>query len=378
MRIGFLYNAELFQIPHSAPIAFELSQRHPHIQVTIIARTEAHLAFVKQLAQGYPNHSCEYRITDLPLPVRIFRNLWRDQLPPKLVNLFFNRSLFSRFDALVVAERTSLYLKKMGLGHLKLIHSCHGAGDRPRTTKGDEPRVQKFDFVLLPGRNRRDQWLGLDLIRPGHYAITGYCKFDLYNQESKRPTRLFPNDKPTVLYNPHFQTQLSSWKKMGHQILEFFARTSRYNLIFAPHARLFDRAPQSQKTQFQKYTKAKNILIDLGSDASMDMTYTRAADIYLGDVSSQVYEFLVTPRPCIFLNPHGLEWENDPHYHLFWRCGPVLRDSHMIESSLEEACQSHADYLEMQKKLFNYTFDLSEKPSGARGADAIAAYLSGL
>ncbi|MFQ5923919.1 MAG: hypothetical protein ACE5M4_13840, partial [Anaerolineales bacterium] len=168
------------------------------------------------------------------------------------------------------------------------------------------------------------------------------------------------------------------WKKMGHQLLEFFSRTSRYNMIFAPHARLFDRAPQSQKTQFQQYGNAKNILIDLGSNATMDMAYTRAADIYLGDVSSQVYEFLATPRPCIFLNPHKVEWEKDPYYYLCWQCGPVLSDVHMIELCLEEASKSHADYVERQKELFNYTFDLSDKPSGARGADAIAAYLSGL
>lgn len=29
------------------------------------------------------------------------------------------------------------------------------------------------------------------------------------------------------------------------------------------------------------------------------MTYTPAADIYLGDVSSQSYEFLLDPRPCL-------------------------------------------------------------------------------
>ena len=49
----------------------------------------------------------------------------------------------------------------------------------------------------------------------------------------------------------------------------------------------------------------------------------------------------------------------------------------MIEPYLEEASKSHADYLESQTNLVNYTFDLSDTPSGARGADAIAAYLSG-
>ena len=38
------------------------------------------------------------------------------------------------------------------------------------------------------------------------------------------------------------------------------------------------------------------------------MAYTQRADIYLGDVSSQVYEFLLNPRPCVFLNPRRFDW----------------------------------------------------------------------
>ena len=40
------------------------------------------------------------------------------------------------------------------------------------------------------------------------------------------------------------------------------------------------------------------------------MTYTKQADIYLGDVSSQVYEFMLKPRPCIFFNPENINYKN--------------------------------------------------------------------
>jgi hypothetical protein len=53
------------------------------------------------------------------------------------------------------------------------------------------------------------------------------------------------------------------------------------------------------------------------------MTYTRAADIYLGDVSSQVYEFLRTPKPCLFLNSSDAAWCGDESFH-HWLYGPVL------------------------------------------------------
>ena len=56
------------------------------------------------------------------------------------------------------------------------------------------------------------------------------------------------------------------------------------------------------------------MIVDLGSERSLDMTYALVADIYAGDVSSQVYEFLATPKPCVFLNAHGLRWKDNPDF----------------------------------------------------------------
>src|SRR3546814_6362259 len=42
---------------------------------------------------------------------------------------------------------------------------------------------------------------------------------------------LFDNDRPTVLYTPHFRPALSSWPKWGMAVLDLFANSNRYNLI---------------------------------------------------------------------------------------------------------------------------------------------------
>ena len=41
------------------------------------------------------------------------------------------------------------------------------------------------------------------------------------------------------------------------------------------------------------------------------------SDSYLGDVSSQVYEFMLEPRPCIQLNDHYADWQGDTNYFHF-------------------------------------------------------------
>ena len=372
IRVGFLYNAQIHQIPHSASIAFELSLRHPEVQVTIIAPRLEQLSFIQDLAKRYPGHRCTYTSTDLPALVQLLCTVGRHRILETLGTLVFNRALFSSFDALVVPERTSLYLKRMGCQHVKFIHADHGIGDRAR---GFEDRIRKFDFLLVQGQKQVDRLGDLEHIRSGRYAITGYPKFDLFNRQTQQQVRLFPNDNPVVLYNPHCHARLSSWKTMGEDILDFFAGSPSYNLIFAPHVKLFDRAGAMQEKRFKRYWNAKNILIDLGSRSCVDMTYTLAADIYLGDVSSQVYEFLMQPRPCIFLNSHHAEWINDPNY-LCWQCGPVLTEPDMLADTLATAQATHASYIEAQKAVSGYSYDASTESTGARAADAIATYLS--
>src|SRR3546814_16391226 len=90
-------------------------------------------------------------------------------------------------------------------------------------------------------------------------------------------------------------------------VLDLFANSNRYNLIFAPHVRLFDPPAAECYAQFERYRKLPHMHIDLGSERSIDMSYTGSADLYLGDVSSQVAEYLYRPRPCVFLNAQRSE-----------------------------------------------------------------------
>ena len=170
---------------------------------------------------------------------------------------------------------------------------------------------------------------------------------------------------------------------MGLDVLEYFYNSKDYNLIFAPHVMLFKRrihmtlegmALRLRRDLPEKYRHCPHILVDTGSPASFDMTYTLAADIYLGDVSSQVYEFLVSPRPCIFLNAHRAQWQNDPNY-AFWGFGPVVDDIPALDSALKGAIADQAAYKPVQERAIAATFDLQPAPSSARAADAIGRFL---
>ncbi len=383
-HLGFLFNHDhVHQVAHSAPIAFELSRAFPQIRVTLIVSSAAQCEMLEVIAARFPGHRCAFHL----LADRrgwAWANAALDRLAPvrKLWLLKDNVEFFRPFDALVVPEKTSLLLRsKFGLKHLRMIHTRHGAGDR---AVGFDSHSGEFDLVLLAGEKIRQRLQASGALAATRAAVVGYPKFDAVGALDASPRKLFDNDRPTVLYNPHCAPHLSSWYRMGRGIMEFFHRSQDYNLIVAPHVMLYRRRLQITVDRFslawarsipRRYRECPHMLVDTGSAACTDMTYTIAADVYLGDVSSQICEFLVRPRPCIFVNAHRLEWHNDPSY-AAWNLGPVIEHANELATQLPLALSSQDRYRPLQEAYVRETFDLTPEPSSHRAAVAIAEFLS--
>ena len=376
MRVGFLFNHyAVHQVFHAAPYAFELSRMHPGFEVVLACSTNAELGLVRRIGRLYPGHRCQlvrlrapklYRAVD-PIVQKWF-------LLRKEMVLRHNLDFFRSLDALVAPERHCFKLRsRYGLEDLSLIHARHGAGDRKG---GFDSRSGVFDLTMLPGQKYVDRLSELGMLDPDRYVITGWPKFDVVRDLRCGAPQLFENDHPVVVYNPHFDHRVSSWQPMGLQVLDFFAEHREYNLIFAPHVVLFKRSRRHRAALPRHYQNLPNLWLDKGSPASADMSYVLAADIYLGDVSSQVYEFLLEPRPCIFLNGHRIDWRGDPYY-FHWTLGQVVDDvPGQLARALERAASTHADFLLPQRAAFAYTFRRDSDQSAAkRGADAIAEFL---
>lgn len=383
-RICFLFNHDqTHQLAHSLPIAMALAARGEHHIVIAYAREAIRREIERQ---ADPALLAKVELVQLSLKSGTSQALAGvlERLVPATKLLIYrdNLDFFASFDAVVVSEKATLLLKtRYGLDNLKLIHTRHGAGDR---AIGFNPESAKFDLVLVSGPKIRDRLMADAGLKPDQIALVGYPKFDLCAHN--RFADSFPApQRPTVIYNPHPSPKLSSWFRHGAAVLEAFRGQDRYNLIFAPHVMLFERKwvvtvdPPSLARVVPPgpaYASEARIHIDTGSAASSDMSYTNRADIYLGDVSSQVYEFLREPRPCLFLNSHGVDWRGDPNY-LHWQAGPVLESADGLLDKIDAAVAAHSDYAPAQEALIAATFSLSQRPSAERAADAITEFLEG-
>lgn len=381
-RICFLFNHDqTHQIAHSLPIALELA-RSAQAEITLAVTEDVIERRIRDIA-GSALEPCRLVRLDLhSTSSKLLQSTLEGLIPARKLLIYRdNLDFFRTFDALVVSEKTSLLLKtRYGLNGLKLIHTRHGAGDR---AIGFSKESALFDLVLVAGpkiARRLESDAGVD---PARIRVTGYSKFDLCSGNRAELPFVDPA-RPVVLYNPHPSPKLSSWYRMGEAVLEAFLRSEKFNFIFAPHVMMFARkwtvtvsppAIRRMHLPSARFAEAPNMLIDPGSTASTDMTYTNMADVYIGDVSSQIYEFLYRPRPCLFLDAHATRWQGDPDY-AHWRAGPVAGPGVDILAAVEQVIATHSDYLPVQQDMLADTFSVTDKPASVRAAGAIMQFLS--
>lgn len=359
------------QFPHGAPVAAALSRRGDCV-VEAYVRDDEEARFLR----GQLDHlgAGPVRVATMRLPPLVERLARRNGQPASLksLRLFWWANRLRKADLIVALERTSALLKRLPGPCPLMVQIPHGAGDR---AKGYDDRFRLFDRALVAGEKDRERLIELGLMKPGQVTVTGYVKrAGLQRIHGFQRPRLFANSRPTVLYNPHFDSRISSWPRMGSAIVDAVKADGRFNLIVAPHVRLFAETSAEARARWEALAEPDRVIIDLGSERSVDMSYTLAADIYLGDVSSQIYEFCASPRPCVFVNAHDADWREDPNYAM-WHLGQVISRVDQIIPALGHALAHPNEFAAQQREAVLRSFGDPSLPADELAADSIAAML---
>ncbi|MDO9490568.1 MAG: hypothetical protein Q7J32_19530 [Sphingomonadaceae bacterium] len=348
--VAFLYLGGPHQVFHAAPAAAELARLDPAFRVVNYAMGDRSAALIRQVYAAYGAPAPDIRAFDPPWWGELAAKVSGRASARKLPALFSHRRELGDFDALVTAECSSSILRRMGLADATMVLIPHGAGDRAISV---EPRMALFDHVIVAGPKNAARMVDEGVVAPHRCSEVGYLKLDLMQRLRGRQEPLFANDRPTVLYNPHFKRELSSLP-MARAVIAAFAAQDRFNLVFAPHIRAFEDAGAAERASWEALAVDGQIIVDLGSDRLLDMSYAIGAAIYLGDVSSQVYEFLAEPRPCVFVDAHNVAWRGDPSY-AFWNLGDVCTPDAVL-ATVADASAQHHHYIEAQRSAVGASF----------------------
>lgn len=353
-KVAFLFLGETLLIPHLWPIAEALAEAAPDVPIDLWVSTSIHEEMLGRWATPYPSMRLRrapgYRHlpelapgTNPPLPAKI----------PMLARLA-PRLLGTRVA--VCAEQTSLWIPTALPFHsTRFVRTAHGAG--PINARADR-RQRAATLLMEPSETERQAFIA-NGVRPERVVVTGYIKASF--RQRTPASSLFAEARPILLYNPHWQRHRSSWWAWGRQIVAMLADQRHFNVILAPHQRLVERDPAIREV-FAGVAHLPHIHADLDSFAMVDGSYPAAADLYLGDTSSQVVEFMARPRPCVFLNPERIDWRAAGD-HGFWECGDVVEDLTTLPDRLACATERHSAYIAMQQSFAERSLgDTSDRP----------------
>ena len=354
-EIAFIAVTQAHQFLHWLPAAVRLAAE-PNVQVTVLVSTRAGADFIRSFdPQG------RLHIERLWAPGA--RRVGLFDPPARLPVLLLNALRIARFPVIVTTETTSSWLRRLPGFRSRMIHLKHGAGDREG---GYNPKHAGYDLTLVNGPKDKQRLIERGLGTEDNIRVVGYGKFELIRPASDR---LFANERPVALYNPHFDKQVGTWLRHGGDVVRAMETIADWNFVVAPHVKLRG-GPDIR-------SKASNIIVDRGSVRSIDMTYTQAADIYIGDVSSQVYEFIRTPRPCIFLNLDRIDWQTNPAYS-HWHFGQVIESLDALPAALAQAGEVQPRFEALQRKLLEASIDQGDIPASERQAQAILEFAESL
>lgn len=339
-RVAFLFLGETLLVPHLWPIAEALAEAAPDLPIDLWVSTSVHEEMLARWAVPHPAMRIRRAPCFRALPG--LREGTNPTLPPKLPMLARLAPRLIGTAIAVCAEQTSLWIPTVLPFHpTRFIKTSHGVGSM---SARDDRRRRAATRMLVPSERERATYLQRGFA-PDRVIATGYVKAAFRQRTAARA--LFTEDKPILLYTPHWQRHRSSWWEWGREIVAMLAAQDRWNVILAPHQRLVEKAPEVRAV-LGDVANLPHIHCDWESFAMVDGSYTAAADLYLGDTSSQVVEYLARPRPCVFLNPQQIEWRATDD-HDFWTCGDVVDDLAGLADALMTAPARHAAYVPVQQ-----------------------------
>lgn len=373
-HIAFSFIGGQHQFLHGAPALAALS-RHGGVTVEAFVMDTADADALRVLLDRLGAAPVPITVMALPAPLEALAR-WR-QSSFKLPRLVWWSRRIRRADLIVTLERTSTLLKRLP-GHCPpMAHIPHGVGGARRASgTGIDPRFALFDKALLAGEADRDTTLALGLLPPERIAIVGQVKLSGLNRMGLlKRSPLFTNGRPTVLYNPHFHPRRGSWQKFGREIIDRVMADGHFNLIVAPHVRLFESEPEEERARWNALSDNDRLIVDTGSERCIDMTYTLAADIYLGEHSSQLYEFLLFPRPCVFFDTIGDGGIDDTILPTMWQMGETVLTVDQIVPALRRAEQRHPEFADKQRDVTRRAFGDPQEDAAERAAQEMLAML---
>ncbi len=360
-RVLFLYRPGIHHLFHSLYIAIEFSKIQNEYEVCIL---NTGLDMHKIIKPEIKRHNAKINYINRSILFSVMNKAYTN-----IIKL--NKDIIRESDVILTASwGIPRYLQRYNLRDRFVIFTRHGAniGDN-EYDKG----LTEYDCVFITSKKMYVQLMELSILKNlKSYLMIDYCKFDYLFKNPGLKVNLFDNNLPVILYNPHFQNHRSSFYKDGEKIVNAILKSNKYNIILSPH-------PLINKWHFFKriklhFPKSDKLIKDWSSIHQVNFDYMRKADIYLGDTSSSIYEWLYFNKPMILYDSHNVDWKNIPFYK-FWNWGYVVNNPEDLMDRLDRSMNGSDPFKKVRLETKNYIFGDIDGKASYRSALKLYNYL---
>lgn len=185
----------------------------------------------------------------------------------------------------------------------------HGSSDKKYGggTKSAQNKLRNYDYIFLWGEKNRMKIRELNVEIPEKKLIEiGGFKFDLYinksisQVEQIKRLRIKDSTRKNVLYAPTWDFGKGTFKQYALKFVKEI--TKDFNLILRPH--YHDRRYGKFVYILSKLKGIKNLYFSQPVDIIRNSILNDflISDILISDVSSVVYEYLITGKPMILID----------------------------------------------------------------------------
>ncbi|MEM7294541.1 MAG: CDP-glycerol glycerophosphotransferase family protein [Pseudomonadota bacterium] len=257
----------------------------------------------------------------------------------------------------------------------------HGTGDKKYPNQNIDEVFGAYNYVFLTGEKQRQKMIDSDVrVDEAKLVNIGNTRFDqIVNKDIDREQVLRERgisdackDRKILLYAPTWRWGNGTLQKYA---LKFARELSRdYFLIIRPHAH--DRSLIGKLKRDIANEKIEHVYVSNPSDVVKHDTMVdfAIADLLISDVSSIIYDFLITNKPIVTID-NGFADKHDMPEHLdISSVSTTFREADQIASVVQSAIEGFGAYQNDYQKMLNDVFYFNDGKSVERAT----TFLKGL
>ncbi len=245
---------------------------------------------------------------------------------------------------------------------ITLFHE-HGTSDKKY--EGGHPiaikKLNKYDYILLSGPKNRYRLQDISAHVPEQKLIEIGCfRFEDFSNDifmRSRTQKYLNIKKPnikTVLYAPTWRFGNGTLRTYSHHFIKQI--TTKYNLIIRPH--YHDRKYAFGIYLYYKLKGVKNLYYSPPEVLIKSDTYTSfsVSELLISDMSSVIYEYLITKNPIIIAKNEFKARHDMPDKYSIYSIASVYKPEMNILSMIDDAFENIDKIAEQSEFLLNNCF----------------------